>query len=96
MAIRRVRPTDRSEWLRMREALWPGRRDDHARDIDDYFDHRHNHMAVLVAERSDGNLGGFVEVSIRDYAEGCETRNVGYIEGWYVDPDTRRQAIGRA
>lgn len=35
-------------------------------------------------------------VSIRLYADGCETNNVGYLEAWYVDPDQRGQGIGRA
>jgi aminoglycoside 6'-N-acetyltransferase I len=41
-------------------------------------------------------LQGFVEVSIRDYAEGCDTNWIGYVEGWFVDPDTRRLGVGRA
>lgn len=36
----------------------------------------------------------FLEASIRPYADGCDTRNVGYIEGWYVDADMRRQGLG--
>jgi aminoglycoside 6'-N-acetyltransferase I len=38
---------------------------------------------------------GFVELSIRLYAESCETNQVGYIEGWYVEPDMRRRSVGR-
>ena len=30
------------------------------------------------------------------FADGCETSPVGYIEGWYVDPDLRRQGVGGA
>lgn len=51
---------------------------------------------VFVALRPDGSLCGFVEVGTRAYAEGCETSPVGYIEGWYVDPDVRQQGCGRA
>jgi len=39
---------------------------------------------------------GFVEVSLRPYAEGCDTRPVGYLEGGYVAPEWRGQGIGRA
>jgi aminoglycoside 6'-N-acetyltransferase I len=28
--------------------------------------------------------------------EGSEAQPVGYIEGWYVDPDMRRRGVGRA
>jgi aminoglycoside 6'-N-acetyltransferase I len=33
---------------------------------------------------------------MRPYADGCSTRPVGYLEGWYVDSDVRRQGVGRA
>jgi aminoglycoside 6'-N-acetyltransferase I len=42
-----------------------------------------------------GQLGGFLEASLRRYADGCSTSPVGYIEGWYVDDDVRRQGVGR-
>lgn len=51
-------------------------------------------LACFVAERSGGLLGGFIEVGLRKYADGCDTSPVGYIEGWYVDPDLRRQGVG--
>ena len=51
---------------------------------------------AFVAERPGGGLCGFVEVSIRPWAIGCEPRPVGYIEGWYVDEDVRRRGVGRA
>ena len=50
---------------------------------------------VLVAEH-DGTLAGFVELSLRAYAEGCETSPVAYLEGWYVSPDARGTGVGRA
>jgi aminoglycoside 6'-N-acetyltransferase I len=52
--------------------------------------------AVLVAERPDGSVCGYVEVGSRAYADGCATTPVGYIEAWYVDPDVRRTGYGRA
>ena len=39
-------------------------------------------------------LGGFIEVSERAYAEGCDSSPVPFIEGWYVDPDLRKSGIG--
>ena len=41
-------------------------------------------------------VAGFAEVSRRAYAEGCETSPVGFLEGWYVVPERRREGIGRA
>lgn len=52
-------------------------------------------QAAFVAELA-GELVGFAEVSLRPYAEGCRTRPVGYLEGWYVAPGWRRRGIGRA
>jgi len=51
---------------------------------------------VFVVERPDGSLAGFVEAGTRPYADGCETSPVGYVEAWYVDPDVRREGLGRA
>jgi aminoglycoside 6'-N-acetyltransferase I len=39
---------------------------------------------------------GFIELSIRSYAEGCTTDRVAFVEGWYVEPDHRRRGIGTA
>jgi aminoglycoside 6'-N-acetyltransferase I len=94
--IRQAQAADRDEWLRMRDTLWPGSFDDHVKEIDAYFLVPPANTAVFVAERANGKLGGFLEAGIRYYAEGCETRNVGYIEGWYVDADLRLQGAGRA
>lgn len=50
--------------------------------------------AVFVCE-IDGGLAGFVEVSLRRYADGCDSSPVGYVEGWYVDTQFRRAGLGR-
>jgi aminoglycoside 6'-N-acetyltransferase I len=52
-------------------------------------------IAVLVADRGDGRLAGFVEIGSRTYAEGCISSPVAFLEGWYVDPDARRRGLGR-
>ncbi|HYE73414.1 MAG TPA: aminoglycoside 6'-N-acetyltransferase [Blastocatellia bacterium] len=93
MNVRFVKPEDHEEWLRMRCALWPeGSREEHASELDDWLAAGN---AVFVSPREEGGLQGFVEVSIRNYAEGCETNHVGYVEGWYVDEDRRKQGVGR-
>ncbi len=52
--------------------------------------------AVLVAETERGELLGFAELSLRQYAEDCRTSPVAFLEGWYVLPSARRKGIGRA
>lgn len=49
-----------------------------------------------MAKRVDGRALGFVELSIRPYAEGCEGTQVAYLEGWFVVPEGRKQGVGRA
>ncbi len=102
-AVRVATPADRDAWLRLRAALWPGDApgdaEEHAREIDAHLDARGEDarwpQEALLAEL-DGEVVGLAEVSVRPYAEGCETRDVGYLEGWYVAPGHRRRGVGRA
>jgi aminoglycoside 6'-N-acetyltransferase I len=50
---------------------------------------------VFVAERAEGSLAGFISLSLRPWAEGCESVPVPYIEGWWVEPDVRHRGVGR-
>ena len=95
MTVRPASPRDRHEWLRLRHALWTDA------TLEELGLELEEHLAgampivAFVLERSDGKLGGFLEASIRPWAEGCTTPNVGYIEGWYIDPDLRGHGFGR-
>jgi aminoglycoside 6'-N-acetyltransferase I len=51
---------------------------------------------VWVAEDASGRLLGFVELSLRPYAEGCASSPVPYIEAWYVTAEARHTGVGRA
>jgi aminoglycoside 6'-N-acetyltransferase I len=100
MNIRPVAHHDRDAWLRMRAALWPEESEGELADeIDQFLSESQSApsslSAVFVCEDPAGRLTGFIELFLRNYAEGC----VGitpYIEGWYVDPDSRNQGVGRA
>lgn len=95
MIIRRAELNDSDEWLRMRTALWPDCSEGkHRTEMADFLANETG-LAVFAAAELSGCLCGFVEVSLRQSAEGCGTRPVGYIEGWFVDLDSRRQGIGR-
>jgi aminoglycoside 6'-N-acetyltransferase I len=52
-------------------------------------------QAVFLAETPRRETVGFAEVSLREMAEGCSTRPVGYLEGWYVQPSARHRGVGR-
>jgi aminoglycoside 6'-N-acetyltransferase I len=81
----------------MREQLWPDESGSHTLEISQYFQGAlRNPLHVLVAASASGRLIGFAELSIRNYAEDCETDRVAYLEGWYVEPDARRLGVGRA
>ncbi|MFZ5921234.1 MAG: aminoglycoside 6'-N-acetyltransferase [Chloroflexota bacterium] len=93
ITIRRVTPADKPEWLRMRLALWPeGSPEEWSDDMDRMM--ADPATPVFVAVRANGTLGGFLEAGTRPYADGCDSSPVGYIEGWYVAPDLRRQGVG--
>jgi aminoglycoside 6'-N-acetyltransferase I len=95
--IRRVTADDAAAWLRMRGALWPDESGSHAREVEDFLAGRLKMpLAVLLAVNDSGTPLGFVELSIRAYAEDCVTDRVAYLEGWYVVPDARRRGIGAA
>lgn len=95
MEIRPVTRADRDEWLRMRSILYP---DAAPQEIDEWLDSEEGTLlvgvAVFVADRGDGRLAGFIEIGLRNYAEGCVTTPVAFLEGWYVDPDVRRNGLG--
>jgi putative acetyltransferase len=101
--VRPVYRPDQAEWVRMRTALWSDDgENEHAREVTAFFatntfrwSESFLSWKIFVAERPAGGLCGFVEASIRPLVDGCTTRPVGYVEGWYVDPDARRQGIGR-
>jgi aminoglycoside 6'-N-acetyltransferase I len=94
MEIRPLAPSDHSEWLRMRQALWP---DFTVQSLQYEMQEilADPKQPVFVLARPQGGLGGFIEVSLRPWADGCDTHPVGYIEAWYVDADLRQTGVGR-
>nr|AUN37317.1 aminoglycoside 6'-N-acetyltransferase [uncultured bacterium] len=94
ITIRQLEERDLSEWLRLRMLLWDqASEEDHRDEMLGIIEHPDS-QCVAVADAGSGQLAGFLEASIRAFAEDCETENVGYLEGWYVDKSFRRQGIG--
>ncbi|MEA2161881.1 MAG: aminoglycoside 6-N-acetyltransferase [Thermoanaerobaculia bacterium] len=98
MNVRPVNGEDRDAWLRMRAALWP---EESGEELADEIDHFLKHptsstlSAVFVSEHAEGQVTGFIELFLRNYAEGC----VGvtpYIEAWFVEPAWRGRGVGKA
>lgn len=96
--IRPVTPPDTPRWIELRHALWPDQspaelRDEAAR----FFRGELRRLeTVLVAEDETGTVIGFAELSRREYAPGCDSSPVGFLEGWYVAPEQRGTGVGRA
>lgn len=94
ISIRALEENDLAEWLRLRMLLWDGSSEnDHKTEMVDIIENPQEQF-VAVADAGDGRLAGFLEASIRSHVEDCKTENVGYLEGWYVDPAFRQQGIG--
>lgn len=92
--IRPLRHSDHPEWLRLRRALWPDcpvamhrleMREQSARS---------RRRGVLVLDGGD-RMSGFIELSVRTRVDGSQSDEVGYVEGWYVEPGLRGSGWGR-
>lgn len=77
----------------MRRTLWGGTAEEHTQEIDTYFATPQRGVTFVV-ESTGGGLCGFIEVSLRNDAEGCQTSPVASIEGRYVDAESRRRTLG--
>lgn len=83
-AVRLIRAADRAQVAEWKRALWG----------DDGVDDESETVFVWASES--GALGGFLSLSVRPWADGCDEAPVPYVEGWYVAEGLRRQGIGRA
>lgn len=86
--------------MSLRAALWPDApKEEHRAEVRAILDGspRSTLPLVLIVAELEAEITGFVEVGLRSHADGCdETRQVGFIEGWFVAPGHRRHGIGRA
>lgn len=94
MTIRKATDRDIKQWINLRRQLWP---------LCSPEEHNFEVMGILSASSSiallavddAGNVIGFIELSIRNYAEGCESKHVGYVEGIFVHQENRRRGLSR-
>jgi len=89
-------PADAAVWRRMRHALWPAEAGEHDGDIAGFFAGTVSRPAAVLLAWDGERAVGFVELSIREYAEGCYSGRVAFLEGWYVEPDARGRGVGAA
>jgi aminoglycoside 6'-N-acetyltransferase I len=92
--IRPINENDFVEWLRLRKLLWEeASTEEHQAEMCDIYEHSDTQL-VLVAELGREKLVGFLEASIRPFVEDCQTDNVGYLEGWFIESAYRKHGIG--
>jgi aminoglycoside 6'-N-acetyltransferase I len=54
-------------------------------------------FATFVSHDKEGRITGFLQADLRSHADGCDpAQPTGYVEGWYVIDELRRQGIGSA
>lgn len=97
MNIRCANLEDLGAWIRMRNDLWPDSRGSHEAELSDYFDGTSTDIAeAFLLDTDIGMVAGFIELNIRNFAEGSRAQYVPYIEAWYVSPEFRGRGYGVA
>jgi aminoglycoside 6'-N-acetyltransferase I len=81
------------EYARMRVALWPMDPADNRVEVERQLSDAA--WVILMEQAPDGRGLGFLELHLREYAEGAEGSPVPYVEGWFVEPPYRGQGVGR-
>lgn len=82
-----------SEYYELRMQLWPQPENECQQEAFKILANQERWSVFLA--RLENLPVGFLEVSLRDYAEGASISPVAYIEGWFVVPGQRRLGIGK-
>jgi aminoglycoside 6'-N-acetyltransferase I len=92
--IREIKKSDRDIWLGMYRKLFPENSDDALlAEIDRIF--KSGKRSAYVAQVGEISVG-FAEYALRDYANGCHSQPVPFLEGIWIDADYRGQGIAKA
>ena len=95
MIIRPVTDADHPAWAAMRTKLWP---DADPQELESELVSLFAldpPYTVYVAEDG-GKQVGFIELWVRSYAEGGPPEPSAYVEGLWVDPESRRTGVATA
>ncbi|HKD80516.1 MAG TPA: GNAT family N-acetyltransferase [Candidatus Angelobacter sp.] len=96
--IRPAVSSDLAALAKMCHLLWPdGPVEEHTRELTAFFSgNARGSLPLTYFVADDPNHGpiAFIQVGLRSHAESCDpARPVGYVEGWFVQPEFRRQGI---
>jgi len=94
MLIRVINRSDKPSWLAMRTALWPEMKQDHEIELDQFFANESIDIEEVFIIEIDDEVIGFIELNIRDFAEGSRNSRVPYVEAWYIKPDFQNKGYG--
>ena len=95
MTVRKIKQRDIAIWSALRTNLWPDTSDEHLQEITDFFDQKSIDIEeVFVVENEHREVVGFIELNIREFAEGSRHPRVPYVEAWYVEKGARGQGYG--
>jgi aminoglycoside 6'-N-acetyltransferase I len=96
--VREAKPGDAPALARLRHRLWPDSSvEEHAGELARLLagEALSTLPSVILIAEAQGEIVGFAETGLRSHADGCDaSRPVGYLEGWYVAPEWRRQKVG--
>ena len=96
MKIRKAERKDLAEWANMRLQLWPDTPDGHISELEEYFSGESiDIVQAFVLENSEGSLSGFVELNIRNFAEGSRSPKLPYVEAWFISKECRGKGFGK-
>lgn len=91
--IRQMNASDSAAWIEMRASLWPDEHPSmHTRTIEAIL--AGDGAWGFIAELTEGTPAAFAELTIRKYANGCDSQPVPFLEGIFVKAQFRRRGIG--
>ena len=84
----------RTEWVRLRHALWESGLQELEQQLQQLADRGVPYVGFLAC-KADGAAIAFAEAALRPYVNGCESSPVAFLEGIYVEPACRSQGLAR-
>ena len=95
MNIREATRNDIKAWSEMRTELWPDTDDYHLSEINAFFDGVSIDIEQVYVIEKVEEVFGFIELNIRNFAEGSRKSSVPYVEGWFIKPGFQSMGYGQ-
>jgi len=94
VVIREMTVTDRDDWAEMYSKLYSdGSRTGMLSEVDRILD---SPLRAGYCAEIQGRKIGFAEYNVREFANGCVSKPVPFLEGIWVNPEFREQGVARA